>query len=182
MCLTKSDAPTNQLCCSCNDEQRLAVLFNLRMLMGLAGILDCQIMQIELCLQALQDIRARLEQANPDDMTRPLRPFTRFLQSDIFDAASIGVDARCNDAGFATGRRSPWLRNGVHRFPASLVLFHDHSGFLTFCRQARPLNRVGASVWKGSIVLKKSPASLSKCLLAATRDDGQSARESSAAR
>jgi hypothetical protein len=40
MRLAEGDAPLDQLRCPCDDEQRLAILFDLRMLMRLAGILD----------------------------------------------------------------------------------------------------------------------------------------------
>jgi hypothetical protein len=53
MRLTKSDAPIDQLHCPRDYEQRLAILLDLRMLMWLAGILDCQIVQAELRLHAL---------------------------------------------------------------------------------------------------------------------------------
>src|SRR5262245_8596297 len=106
MRLAEGDAPVEQLRRPGDHEQRLPVLLDLGMLMRLAGILDRQIMQGELCLYALQEIRARLPQSDPYDVAWPLRPFARFLDRNIFDAASAGIHARGDDAGFTVaGRR-----------------------------------------------------------------------------
>src|SRR5260370_3074032 len=97
MRFTKSDASVDQLRWPRDNEQRLAILLDLGVLMRLAGILDCQIMQAELRLHALQEIGARLPQTNPHDVIWPLRPFARFLDGNIFDAAPAGINARGND-------------------------------------------------------------------------------------
>jgi hypothetical protein len=58
------------------------------------------------------------------DVAWPLRPFARFLEGDIFDAASAGVNARGNHAGFAVARRRcPWVGSDVHSFPSAACLF-----------------------------------------------------------
>src|SRR6266536_816653 len=42
-----------------------------------------------------------------------------FLDGDIFDAASAGINARGNGAGFAVaGRRCRWVCSDVHSFPS----------------------------------------------------------------
>ena len=62
--------------------------------MRLAGILDGQIMQAELRLHPLQELSAGLEQADPDDVARALRPFARFLDGDILTPASAASTQR----------------------------------------------------------------------------------------
>src|SRR5207244_2278725 len=115
---TKSDATVDPLRWPRDNEQRLAILLDLGVLMRLAGILDCQIMQAELRLHALQEIGARLPQTNPHDVIWPLRPFARFLDGNIFDAAPAGINARGNDAGLTLARRrSRRVGSGVHRLP-----------------------------------------------------------------
>src|SRR5262249_6883227 len=110
--------------CPRDDEQRLAVLLDLGVLMSLGGILDGQIMQVELRLHALQQISARLQQADPHDMSWPLRPFARFLDGDIFDSTSAGVNARGDDTGFAVARRRyRRVCSDVHSFPTAARLF-----------------------------------------------------------
>src|SRR5262249_37758577 len=84
-----------------NDEQRLAILLDLGVLMCLARVLDRQIMQAELRLHALQELVARLPQSDPHDMPWPFRPLARFLDGDIFDVASAGINAGGDHAGFA---------------------------------------------------------------------------------
>src|SRR5262245_43353274 len=137
MRLAESDAPVDQLRRPRDDEQRLAVLLDLGMLMRLAGILDRQIMQSELRLYALQEVGARFPQSDPHDVAWPLRPFARFLDGDIFDAASADIDARGDDAGFAVARRCLLrVRSDVHRFPQCrrLSRLPEYSPFALFCR------------------------------------------------
>src|SRR5262249_39947427 len=124
MRFTEGDAPVDQLRCARDDEQRLAVLLDLGVLMRLAGILDGQIMQAELRLQALQEMGAGLPYTDPHDVPWPLRPFARFLNGNIFDAAPAGVNARGNDAGFAVARRRyRRVCSDVHSFPTAARLF-----------------------------------------------------------
>src|SRR4030095_1854058 len=133
----ESDSSVDQLRCPRDDEQRLAILLDLGVLMGLAGILDRQIMQAELRLHALQEIGAWLPQSDPYDVPWPLRPFARFLDGDILDAASAGVNARGDDTGFAVAsRRSPRVCSGVHSFPsaARLLCLGQYSPSARFCR------------------------------------------------
>ena len=50
--LSKSDLVVDDLRGAGNDEQGIAVLFDLRMLMGFARVFDCQVMEAELVLNA----------------------------------------------------------------------------------------------------------------------------------
>jgi hypothetical protein len=54
VCLAKRDPPVHDLCRPRHDEQRVAVLLQLGVLMGLSGIFDGQRVKIELGLNALQ--------------------------------------------------------------------------------------------------------------------------------
>src|SRR5262245_60288427 len=140
MRFTESDAPVDQLRCARDDEQRLAILLDLGVLMCLAGILDGQIMQAELRLHALQEIGARLPQTDPHDVPWPLRPFACFLDGNIFDAAPAGIDAGGNDAGITVARRrSRWVCSDVHSFPTAARLFYlpQYSPFVPSCRSPR---------------------------------------------
>ena len=67
--------------------------------MRVLGVLDGEIVQVELLLHAVQKLAVRLEQADPDDMAFLARPLAGFLDRDVGDAAAIGVDARRHDAG-----------------------------------------------------------------------------------
>src|SRR5262245_46393467 len=140
MRFTEGDAPVDQLRCARDDEQRLAVLLDLGVLMCLAGVLDRQIMQAELRLHALQEIDARLPQTDPHDVPWPLRPFACFLDGNIFDASPAGINARGNDAGFTVARRrSRRVCPYVHSFPTAARLFElaEYSPFVVSCRLPR---------------------------------------------
>jgi hypothetical protein len=99
----EGDAPVDDLGRSCNDEERLAILLQLGMLVRLAGVLDGEGMQIELCLHPGQQVIAWFEQTDPNDVARPFRPFAGLLDRNARDALAAGVDARGNDTGFASG-------------------------------------------------------------------------------
>ena len=90
----EGDAPVDDLGGTCNDEERLAVLLELGMLVRLAGVLDGEGMQIELRLHPGQQVIARFEQTDPNDVARPFRPFAGLLDRDVRDALAAGVDAR----------------------------------------------------------------------------------------
>ena len=68
-----------------NDENALAILLQLGMLVGVGGILNGQWMQIELPLHPLQKIGIRLHQTEPDDMTGSFRPLTSLLNCNVGD-------------------------------------------------------------------------------------------------
>src|SRR5687768_10896484 len=87
-----------------DDEQAVAVALQLGPLVRLAGILDRQRVQSELLLHLRELVVARLEQADPDDMAFAPRPFARFADRDLADAAAMGIDARSDDSAL----RSRW--------------------------------------------------------------------------
>ena len=102
MRFAERDAPVDQLCRAGNDEQRVAILLELRPLVRMLGILDGKVMQVELLLHAVQQLAVRLEQADPHDMPFLARPFACLLDRDVGDAPAIGIDAGGNDAGVGT--------------------------------------------------------------------------------
>ena len=58
MRLAEGDAPVDQLRGAGDDEQRVAILLDLRPLVRMLGILDGQVMQVELRLHARQQLRS----------------------------------------------------------------------------------------------------------------------------
>ena len=97
----EADALVDDLGGAGDDEQRLAVLLELGVLVGLAGVLDGERMQIELRLHPRQQLEARLVQADPDDVAKPPRPFAGVLDRDVGDAPAAGIDARGNHTRLA---------------------------------------------------------------------------------
>ena len=101
--LAEGDALVDDLGRSCNDEERLAILLQLGMLVCLAGVFDGEGMQIELRLHPGQQVIAWFEQTDPNHVARPFRPFAGLLDRNARDALAAGVDARGHDTGFASG-------------------------------------------------------------------------------
>ena len=110
MGFAERDAALDPLCGAGHDEQRVAILLDLRVLVRLAGILDGKIMQAELCLHPRQQLGAGLEQADPDDMACLLRPPAGLVDRNLFDPAAVGIDARIDEPGLAAWWRGQRLR------------------------------------------------------------------------
>ena len=72
-------------------------------LVSLAGILDRQGVQVELLLNAIEQIGAGLEQADPGDMTGAISPGASLLDGDVGDALSVRIYAAGDDARFCRG-------------------------------------------------------------------------------
>jgi hypothetical protein len=109
--LAEGDAAVHELRGSRDDEERLAILLEFWTLMRLLGVLDRHLMQIELPLDAAQELGRRLVEADPDDVTRPLRPLARFLDRGVADALAAGIDARRDDSGLILARRGRGIRH-----------------------------------------------------------------------
>src|SRR5258707_63451 len=103
MRFAESDTSIHHLRRTRHDEQSLAVLLELGLLMSLAGILDRKRVQIELLLNAIQKIGAGLEQADPNDMTGAVSPGTGLLDCNVCNASTFSICARSNDARFCGG-------------------------------------------------------------------------------
>jgi hypothetical protein len=74
--------------------------------MGLSRIFDRQRVEIELGLNALQQLLAGFEQTDPDDMTVLLGPPASFIDGNIFDPPAERIDA-----GGDHTRLVAWFRN-----------------------------------------------------------------------
>ena len=106
MRLAEGNAAAHELRGARDDEQRVAILFELRPLVRMLGVLDGEVVQVELALHPVQELAARLPQADPDDMTVLLRPGARLVDRDVGDALSARIDAGGDDAVF----RRAWPR------------------------------------------------------------------------
>ena len=104
--LSERDASVQHLRGARHDEQRVAVLFDLGLLMRLAGILDRKRMQIELLLDPLQQVRTGLVESDPDDVVGTFGPGAGLVDRNVGDALALHVDASRDDARFVTGDRS----------------------------------------------------------------------------
>ena len=75
--LAEGDAAVDQLRGAGDDEERIAILLELRALVRVLGVLDGKLVQVELPLDPLEQLAAGLEKADPDDvpvLARPIRP------------------------------------------------------------------------------------------------------------
>ena len=99
-----------------HDEQAVAILLDLRPLMRVVGVLDGEIVQIELALHAGQQIvMSGSMQADPDDMARLAAPVAGFLDGDVGDTPAIDIGAGRDDAFGSHGIvRDVRLRSNVH--------------------------------------------------------------------
>ena len=107
MRLAEGDAAFDQLRGAGDDEQRVAILLDLRPLVRMLGILDRQIVQVELRLHAQQQLAVGLEQADPDDMALALSAHSPASSiGNVGDAPAGRVDAGGDDARMSAQRRA----------------------------------------------------------------------------
>src|SRR3954466_12393638 len=81
--LAERNAAIHELRGSRDDEETGLVLLKLGPLMGLAGVLDGEWVQVELSLQPTQHLGAGLVQSNPDNVAGALRPLARLRKADL---------------------------------------------------------------------------------------------------
>jgi hypothetical protein len=91
--LAEADVAVDQLCGPRHDEEAIAILLDLRALVRMIGVLDREVMQLELPLHAGQDRDVGLVQADPDDVSGLAAPAARFLDRNVGDASAVDVDA-----------------------------------------------------------------------------------------
>jgi hypothetical protein len=88
--------------------------------MGVAGVLDGEVVEGELALHPRKEVVGGLEQADPDHVARSPEPGRRVLHGrEVRDLAPVRVDARGHEAGL--GRRRAACEGAlidvlVHRF------------------------------------------------------------------
>ena len=119
--LAEGDAAVDQLRGARDDEQRVAVLLELRPGVRVLGVLDREVVQPELALHPEQQLAARLEQADPDDVAVLAGPAGGALDRDVADPAPVEVDARGDDAR-ARARRARKAARMLHPDPAVAAL------------------------------------------------------------
>ena len=80
-----------------DQEEPVAVLFQLGPLMGLVRVLDRQVVQAELALHAAQFVLRWLEEAEPDECAVALRPLADLVESHVGDPAATLVRRAVDD-------------------------------------------------------------------------------------
>ena len=75
--LAEPDAPVQHLRRARDNEQRVAVAFELGPLVRAAGVLDREVVEAELRLNPTQQRVPRLQQPDPDDVAGLVQPATR---------------------------------------------------------------------------------------------------------
>ncbi len=125
MRLAERDAAVDQLRRPRHDEQAVAILFDLGPLMGVIGVLDGEIVQVELLLHAGQERQIRFVQPDPDHVTGLAAPARRLIDGDIGDAPAVDIDAG-GDNAFGGDRigRGGRLRHNIHGFNPEMLLSH----------------------------------------------------------
>jgi hypothetical protein len=98
MGLTERDPALDELRRSRHDEQAISILFDLGPLVGLAGVLDGEIVQVELLLHVAEQRQIRLVQPDPDYVSRLAAPVRGFIDRDIGNTPAVDVGPRGNDA------------------------------------------------------------------------------------
>ena len=102
-------------------KSAVAVLLELRALMGVLGVLDGEVVQLELALHPQQQLAARLQQADPRRRGRRGRPRRRRRRSGMSRSApAVAVDAGGDDARFEVGGfRRRWLSSILRSPPGA---------------------------------------------------------------
>jgi hypothetical protein len=112
-----------------HDEQRVAILFDLRSLVGMVRVLDGEIVQLELPLHAGQKRHIRFVQSDPHHMARPAAPARGFAYGDIGDAPAIDIGAGSDDAfRIDSLGRQDGRRRYAHDLPPQRLLLNFTPG------------------------------------------------------
>ena len=98
MRLAERDPAVDQLRGPRHDEQAFTVLFDFWPLMGGIGILDGEIVEVELFLHAGQKRQIRLVEPDPDHVTGLAAPARRLVDGNIGNTPAVDVDAGGDNA------------------------------------------------------------------------------------
>lgn len=101
--LAEGDAALDQLGGAGDDEERVAVLLDLGPGVGVLGVLDGEVVEVELGLDAEEQVAARLQQADPDHVAVPARPGGGAIDGDVAHPPAVAVDAAGDHARFRAG-------------------------------------------------------------------------------
>ncbi|AND90887.1 hypothetical protein ACVIW3_000958 [Bradyrhizobium diazoefficiens] len=96
--LAEGDPALDQLRRPRHDEQGLAVLLDLGPLVGVGGVLDREIVQVELLLHGAEQGRVRLVQPDPDHVAGLGPPARGLADGDVGDAPAVDIGTRGDDA------------------------------------------------------------------------------------
>ena len=149
MGFAECDAVAVELRGARHDEQRIAILFDLRPLVGVVGVLDREIVQFELPLYAAQQRHVRFVQPDPHHMARLAAPARGFLNGDVGDAPAIDIRAGRDDTFGADGLGRSRRLWGLRSWFPSLNVVAESCLEATFFGKASTgnsaVNTIGAS-------------------------------------
>jgi hypothetical protein len=114
MGLAEGNAAVHHLGCACDDKQSVAVLFELRSLVGFERVLDGEIMQAKFPLELSQDIQAGLVQADPDNVFRFARPLANIRDGHFGHPSAACINSRSNHARGVRGLSQDWPESVHH--------------------------------------------------------------------
>ena len=97
MGFAECDVVANQLSGARNDEQAVAILFDLRSLVGMVRVFNGEIVQLELPLHTGQERHVWFVQPDPHHMARPAAPTRGFINCYIGDPPAFNIDASRDD-------------------------------------------------------------------------------------
>ena len=92
------DTPLHHLGRAGDYEERIAILLELRPLVGFESILDGKLVQPELGLELPKELKAWLVQPDPHHMSRPAGPLARLCKRDVGDTPATQIRRRRDDA------------------------------------------------------------------------------------
>ena len=99
----KATRPSSELGGAGDDEQRVAVVLDLRAGVGVLGVLDGEVVQPELALDPVQQLAARLDEPDPHHVPVAARPRRRAVHRYVADPPAVEIDAGGDDPRLGFG-------------------------------------------------------------------------------